>query len=235
MELVALVPARAGSKRLPGKNLLRLGGKTLVQIACEEAQAASFINETFVSTDSPDIIKEAQRLSVVSPYVRKEECSTDLAPMILVLQEFVDWMDSSGRKAEAIVLLQPTSPLRLSRHIDEACKLYLSGNFDTVVSVVRVPHQCHPRKVMSLRGEKLVPYLLDGPQMGNTGDLDPAFARNGPAILISSIKDVRHGRLYGDRVGAYEMAPECSVDIDTQADFDLAEFYMTRRESKTAE
>lgn len=234
MKLVALVPARAGSKRLPGKNLLKLCGKTLVQIACEEAQKAGFINETFVSTDSPDIIEEAQRLSVASPYIRKSECSTDLAPMIMVLQEFLDWMDGSDRKAEAIVLLQPTSPLRLSCHIDEACKLYLSGKFDTVVSVVRVPHQCHPRKVMSLRDEKLSPYMLDGPQMGNTGDLDPAFARNGPAILISSIEDIRQGRLYGSRVGAYEMEPEFSVDIDTQEDFDLAEFYMARRESKTA-
>ena len=87
---------------------------------------------------------------------------------------------------------------------------------------------------MSLRDEKLSPYMLDGPQMGNTGDLDPAFARNGPAILISSIEDIRQGRLYGSRVGAYEMEPEFSVDIDTQEDFDLAEFYMARRESKTA-
>jgi CMP-N-acetylneuraminic acid synthetase len=235
MKFIALIPARFGSKRLPGKNLLHMCGRSLVQIACEEAQKADFIGEFHISTDSQEILEEATRFSANAPYLRAPENASDSAPMIVVLQEFVAWLDACGNKTDAVVLLQPTSPLRLAKHIDEACDIYASGDYDTVVSVVKVPHQCHPRKVMLLKGGNLGPYLADGPQLGKTGVLDPAFARNGPAILISSVKDIRYGRLYGDRVGAYEMAPEYSVDIDTQTDFDLAEFYMTRRESKTAE
>jgi CMP-N-acetylneuraminic acid synthetase len=127
-----------------------------------------------------------------------------------------------------VVLLQPTSPLRQAGHIDAAVELLEQTGADSVVSVVEVPHQFNPVSVMRDDHGRLVPFL-DGPAPLRRQDKPLVFARNGPAVLAVRAGVVAAGSLYGQDCRPLIMASRDSLDIDTSADFDLLDFYLTRR------
>jgi CMP-N-acetylneuraminic acid synthetase len=148
--------------------------------------------------------------------------------MLPVVQHAVDAMSAGGFAADAVVLLQPTSPLRRAEHIDRAVDLLESSGSDSVVTVTEVPHQFNPVSVMRLDGDRLVPFL-DGPQVFRRQDKPPVFARNGPAVLATRVDVIRRGSLYGDDSRPLMMTPEESLDIDSQVDLELLEYLLVRR------
>ena len=229
MNFYGLIPARGGSKRLPGKNIRSFAGKPLIAHSCEVALAADCLSGIYVSTDDRDVARIAEEAGAIIPYMRDTTLAEDATPMAPVVADFLGWLERSGKPVDAIVLLQPTSPLRRARHIEEACALFQKTNVDTVVSVTDVPHQFHPLKVMGWRDGNLEPYLEDAPLTAQTGQLPQAFGRNGPAVLISSANVVRNGLLYGKSVQPYIMPANESVDIDTLEDFHLAEHFFNVR------
>ena len=124
-----------------------------------------------------------------------------------------------------LVLLQPTSPLRRAEHLDEAVELLLQSGADSVVSVVEVPHRFRPGSLMALEDGRLVPL---GPSPARRQDKQPAFARNGPAVLALRIERMGDD-LYGGDCRPYLMRPEDSIDVDEPFDLELAEFLLARR------
>jgi CMP-N-acetylneuraminic acid synthetase len=223
MEALGVVPARGGSKGIPGKNLVEVGGRSLLEWACRSGLESDRVSRVVVSTDDEAIADAARRLGAdVLP--RPVELAGDDVPMLPVLAHA---LDASG-EADAVVLLQPTSPLRTARHVDEAVQLLLDTGADSVVSVVRVPHSFVPSSLLRQEGDRLLPYAQGGAMRRQEKEL--LFARNGPAVVATRAEVIRSGLLYGADSRAYEMSTEDSVDVDEAFDLEHAAWLLERRE-----
>jgi CMP-N-acetylneuraminic acid synthetase len=225
MRTLAVVPARGGSKGLPGKHLRLLAGRPLLAYTAEAALGSRTLTRTVVSTDDDAIAAAARSLGLDVPFRRPAALAADDTPMLPVLQHA---LAEAGAKAfDAVVLLQPTSPLRRSAHVDDAVRLLESSGADSVVSVVEVPHQFSPVSVMRLDEGRLRGYV-DGPMITRRQDKPQLFARNGPAVLAVRAPVLAGGSLYGTDIRPLIMSAEDSVDIDSAADFDYAAFLLAR-------
>ncbi len=225
MEILGLVPARGGSKGIPGKNLAQVGGRTLLERACAAGLASETVTRVVVSTDSEEIAEAAAAAGAEVPFLRPEELSRDETPMLEVL---VHALDALG-DPDGVVLLQPTSPLRRASHVDEAVRLWRETGADSVVSVVRVPHAFNPTSLLQLAHGRLEP-ASDAVGPSRRQDKPPLYARNGPAILVVRPAVLRGGSLYGDDSRPYEMAFEDSIDVDGPFELELADLLAARRE-----
>jgi CMP-N,N'-diacetyllegionaminic acid synthase len=224
MEVLGLIPARGGSRGIPNKNLAPLGGRPLLAWACDAAGASKRLTRIAVSTESPEIAAAARALGV-DVIDRPPEFATDEVPMLPVVRHAVDATD-----ADALVLLQPTSPLRRATDIDAAFDLWRSSGADSVVSVVRVPHQFTPGSLLrSTPGGRIEP--LDDAAPASRQEKPVLYARNGPAVLVVSAAVVRTGSLYGDDTRGYEMSALASIDVDGPDDLELAEALLRLRAS----
>jgi CMP-N-acetylneuraminic acid synthetase len=226
METLGVIPARGGSKGIPRKNLALLAGKPLLAYTCEQALGAKRLSRVIVSTDDERVAQCARDYQVDVPFLRPPELATDEAPMLGVLQHALGALQhAEGYVPDAIVLLQPSSPLRRSHHIDEAIQLLHESGADSVVSVVEVPHQFHPGSVLRIEKDSLVPYL-PGAAVLRRQEKPSVYARNGPAIVATRRQVLEHGSLFGETVRPFLMSREESVDIDEPVDLIIAEALM---------
>lgn len=225
MRTLAVVPARGGSKGLPGKHLRLLAGRPLLAYTAEAALGSRTLTRTVVSTDDDGIAAAARSLGLDVPFRRPAALAADDTPMLPVLQHAL--AEAGAEAFDAVVLLQPTSPLRRSAHVDDAVRLLESSGADSVVSVVEVPHQFSPVSVMRLDEGRLRSYV-DGPMITRRQDKPQLFARNGPAVLAVRASVLAGGSLYGTDIRPLIMSAEDSVDIDSAADFDYAAFLLAR-------
>jgi len=220
VSVVGLIPARGGSKGIPRKNLAPLGGKPLIAWTIAAALESQRLTRTVVSTEDAEIAEVARGLGT-EVLERPSVLARDDTPMHEVLAHAADDL----RPAEALVLLQPTSPLRTAADIDAAVELLVTSGADAVVSVVEVPHQYGPASLMRLDGDRLVPF--DDRTYATRQQKPVAYARNGPAIL--ALRPERLGAdLYAGDLRAYVMEQRDSVDVDEQFDLELAEFLLRR-------
>jgi CMP-N,N'-diacetyllegionaminic acid synthase len=226
MRSLGVIPARGGSKGIPRKNLTMLGGRPLLAYTADAARA-SRLSRTIVSTDDAEIADAASKLGLEVPFMRPAELASDGALMAPVLQHAAREMAERGFAADAVVLLQPTSPLRRAQHIDRALDLLETSQADSVVSVVEVPHQFNPISVMTLEDDRLTPFL-DGPQIFRRQDKPRVYARNGPAVLAVRTSVLERGSLYGDDCRALVMTPEESIDLDSVLDLQILEQRLAR-------
>ncbi len=229
MSIIAIIPARSGSQRIHNKNIVACGGLPLIAHTCKAATGAKNLSKVIISTDSPEIAAIARHYGVDTPFLRPAHLAANDTPMLPVIQDALATLSAQGMTFTAVALLQPTSPLRTSRHIDEALKLFVDHKPDSIVSVVTVPHIYHPLKLVRPTESGLVPYRDGLPPAIGHRDLPPVYAKNGPAVLVSSIETIRNGSLYGNRSLPYLMSPEDSIDIDEPFDLALAEFLLMKR------
>jgi len=230
MGVFGLIAARGGSKGIPGKNIAACGGRPLIGWTCEAATHSTRLERTILSTDSDEIARVAREWGIEAPFIRPSELAEDATPSLDVMQHALGFLEKSGAEVTALVLLQPTSPLRTAAHVDAAVAMFTESNADTVVSVVKVPHNFHPSSVMLNDGGWLKPFQGDRLAIKRRQDLAPMLARNGPAVLVVSTALLRSGRLYGDRTRAYLMSSEESVDVDDASDLRYADFLLRSRE-----
>ena len=229
MQVLGIIAARGGSKGVPNKNLRLLAGRPLLAYTAGAAQASRRLSRVIVSTDDPAIADAAQALGLDVPFMRPAGLAADDTPMLPVLQHGLAELARAGFAADAVVLLQPTSPLRRAEHIDAAIDLLESSGADSVVSVTEVPHQFNPVSVLRLDDEaRLTPYLA-GPLVTRRQDKPRVFARNGPAVLAVRAAVVAGGSLYGNDCRALVMSARESVDIDTVDDLEMVELLMMQR------
>ena len=230
-KILGLIPARGGSKGIPKSNIFPLRGKPLLAYTCEAAIGSGLLTRTLLSTDSREIADVGKAYGVEVPFFRPDNISGDATPSIDVVLHALDWLqEHDGWVPDAVVLLQPTSPLRLTRHIDEALELFLDSGVDTVVSVIPVPHRFHPYSVMQRDGQGyLVDFLKPEEHCDKyrRQDLPILLARNGPAVLVTKTATLRTSRgFYGDKVLPYEMDVKYSIDIDEPFDLQLTELLL---------
>jgi CMP-N-acetylneuraminic acid synthetase len=218
MEVVALIPARGGSKAIPRKNLAPLGGRPLLAWTVDAARESRAVTRTVVSTEDEEIAAAARGVGA-EVLERPPELAADETPMRDVIEHAL----AGFPKTDVLVLLQPTSPLRRARHVDEALELLLVSGADSVVSVVEVPHRYRPGSLMALDGDRLVRLADDHSVTRQEKPL--VYARNGPAIL--ALRADRLGAdLYGGDCRAYVMEQRDSVDVDDLFDLELAELLL---------
>jgi CMP-N-acetylneuraminic acid synthetase len=228
MRVLAVIPARGGSKGIPNKNLALLCGRPLLAYTADAVKGSKRITRAVVSTDDARIAECARALGLDVPFMRPASLAGDDVPMLPVLQHAIGEMQQEGFTADAVVLLQPTSPLRRAEHIDAAVDWLERAGGDSVVSVVEVPHQFNPVSVMRMEDGWLKPFL-EAPSVTRRQDKPRVFARNGPAVLAVRADVVTGGSLYGERSWPLGMTPEESLDVDTPWDLKLVESVLSAR------
>ena len=229
MAFFGLIPARGGSKGIPDKNIRSCADRPLIAWTCEAATSSTKLARTIVSTDSEDIARIAVEWGIPAPFLRPGELALDTTPSIDVMRHALSWFETLQEEVTALVLLQPTSPLRTCAHIDAAVQLYIDSGADSVVSIMHAPHRFDPASLLRDVDGWLTPYEGQTHTVRRRQDVPPVFARNGPAILITSPGVLRSGRLYGDRTRGFVMSAEESVDVDDPSDLRYAEFLLRSR------
>jgi CMP-N-acetylneuraminic acid synthetase len=232
-KVLGLIPARGGSKSIPRKNIAPLLGRPLLAYTCEAALSSTRLTRVVLSTDDEEIARVGRDCGVEAPFIRPRKLAGNDASSLAVAQHAVRWMsDHENFAADLIVLLQPTSPLRLATHIDEALDLLERTGADTVVSVSEVPHRFNPFSIMKLNDDSLLSFwqesvIFDRFQRQN---IPRFYARNGPAVLAARTKLLFQAEsFYGERIVPYVMNPEESVDIDSPFDLEFAAWILQRR------
>jgi CMP-N,N'-diacetyllegionaminic acid synthase len=220
--ILALIPARGGSRRLPGKNTRPFEGRPLIAHTIEAARGCSDVDRVVVSTDDPDIARAALDAGAEVPFMRPAALSTDVAGSMEVVFHALDTLrDREGYATEALFLLQPTSPLRRAAHLTEAVALHRStAPACPVVSVVA----SKPPSWLYRSDADGVLSPLFAAQAAPTAPAGGGLWWPNGAFWLATVEFVRrHGGFVGPGTRPYPMAPSESVDIDTLDDFELAE------------
>jgi len=226
--ILALIPARGGSKGLPGKNILPLHGKPLIAWSIEAALACDFLDLVLVSTDDPEIRGKAIEYGAEAPFLRPAELAIDTAGSMETIFHALDWLEEKGQSFDFLLLLQPTSPLRTGTHIRQALELMFEKNGDGVVSVCEVDH--HPAWMNTLSPDKNMAGFMDKRFQNVPRQQLPRYYRINGALYLASVGSLRKVRsFFSDQTFALLMSREESVDIDDQLDFDLAELLLQRK------
>jgi CMP-N,N'-diacetyllegionaminic acid synthase len=225
---IGFIPARAGSKGIKEKNIRPFAGKPLIEWTIESALKCNKVDHVVVSTDSKEIARVSKKAGaeIIS---RPSELAGDKTPMIDAVTHGLDELSRHlGEKPDLLVLLQPTSPLRTPKDIDEAVDLFLASDCDSVISVSDSNKKAyHSFKIQSGYLEPLLGWEWIG---SNRQDLPCLLEPNGAIYVIKPEVLKKKKAFITRRTIPYLMPPERSVDIDTAADFALAEWYHSGRE-----
>lgn len=230
MKILGLIPARGGSKGLPGKNVLPLGGISLVGRTIMCARQAGVLDRIWVSTDDASIARAAEEFGVKVPWLRPAELAQDGSALADALHHLLEKLDrDEGYRPDAVMVLQVTSPFRSPETIRKAAALFERHGGDNVVSVT--PTRVHPHWSYTLEepGSVLKPFVRhDGPPPPRQ-KLPPAYALDGSIYVVSRERFMKERSFYGARDRALVVPPEEAVDIDTPFDWDVAEGLWARR------
>jgi CMP-N-acetylneuraminic acid synthetase len=221
--VLAIVPARAGSKGVPGKNIRPLLGRPLLEYTAEAARESGVIDRAIVSTDSEQIAEVGRRAGLEVPFLRPPSLATDDTPMLPVIQHAVAALDAGGWRADIVVLLQPTSPLRRPAHVRDAVRLLRETHADSVVTVVELPRHLSPDYVMKIEHGVLKPFLPDGARVLRRQDARPAYSRDGTAYVCWRRTLDRYQNIYGADCRPLIVDVADSLSIDSPADWAAAE------------
>lgn len=226
--VLGVIPARGGSKGLPGKNLHLLAGKPLIGWTIDAARAAHSVDAVVVSTDDEEIARVAVELGAEVPFVRPAELATDDAPMVDAVLHALDALAGMERAYAQVVLLQPTSPLRTGAHIDAASELLRISGAEAVVSVTETEHS--PSWSNTLPPDGRMGAFIRPEVVGVRRQDLPLYYRLNGAIYLIDVETLRRKRAFvGDFAVAYVMPRDASVDIDTLVDLEYAEFLLSRQ------
>ena len=223
MTLLALIPARGGSKGIPGKNIRLLADKPLIAHTIQAALAVPALERVVVSSDDPAIAEIAKQWGAEVPFLRPPELAADdtpgISPVLHALEQLAD--------VSQVLLLQPTSPLRSSRDIEGILAFQQKHQCPSVVSVCETGK--HPQWSYRLEASgKLSPFVTPAPASCRQ-QLEPAYALNGAMYLCERTWLQNHGSFIGPDTLGYPMPPERSVDIDTPLDWLWAETLLHHR------
>jgi CMP-N-acetylneuraminic acid synthetase len=210
-------------------------GRPLLAYTCDAALASTKLSRVILSTDDEEIASVGRELGVEVPVMRPDELAEENTLILPVIQHMVNWlMEHEGYVPDLLMLLQPTSPLRQAKHIDESIRLIEESGADCVVSVTPVPHQFNPVSVLSIVNGVLEPFLPgEGGRVQRRQDKPPVYARNGPAIYLGRTQNLMKpdAHLYMGVCRPYIMETQHSIDIDSYEDLAHAELIISREGS----
>src|SRR6266850_4199733 len=220
-----VIPARGGSKGLPGKNLRKLGALSLVGQAIASARESALLTRFIVSTDSEEIAAEAERQALPVPFLRPGGLATDEAGMLGVLQHAVRWLESSaGVKPDVIVTLQPTSPFRRGPEIDATIRKVAETGADSAQTLSEASY--HPYFMKTLDGDVTHALFEEGYRYVRRQDAPAVYQPSGAVYVTRYDVLMGQGRVLGKDNRGIVMDFAASVNIDTEWDFLLAELVL---------
>lgn len=216
---LTIIPARGGSKRLPKKNILPLAGKPLIAWTIDASLKSKYIDRTIVSTDCEEISKISKEHNA-EVIMRPKELATDTATSYDAVMHAIDHINA---KFDYIILLQPTSPLRTSKHIDEAIEILVEKNADAVISVSPMEHSPLWANTLPINGS-MTNFMKEELKNRRSQDLPEYYRLNG-AIYICNTSKLKEAKSFfiSENIYSYIMNYENSIDIDNNIDFELAQ------------
>ena len=223
VSVLALIPARGGSKGIARKNLQLVGGVPLVGIAAATA-AASVVERVIVSTDDDEIAGAARGYGAETPFMRPTELAADDVDDFDVLEHALGWLDrEEAYRPEIVVWLRPTSPLRAPADVDAAVAILRDTGADGVRSVCLAEH--HPYWMKRLEGDRLLPFSSEGDDRTHRRrqQLPPVYRLTGAVDVLRAASVLEAGAMFAGDVRAYVMPPERSVEVDTPLDLVVAQ------------
>jgi CMP-N,N'-diacetyllegionaminic acid synthase len=221
MNILYIIPARGGSKGLPGKNIRLLHGIPLIAYSIKAALDTKNKGTVMVTTDDDTIAAIAEQYGAAIPFIRPAHLSDDAASTTDVILHTLDFYEKSGKQFDYLVLLQPTSPIRLADDIDAAFTLLKNENAKAVVSVCEAEH--HPLWANVLPENGCMKDFIREDIKGKNRQQLPVYYRLNGSIYISSVETFRSNKTFiHAHTIAYKMPLERSVDIDHEIDFMLA-------------
>ena len=230
-KILAVIPARGGSKGVPRKNIRLLAGRPLIVYTLEAALAVRCrLHRLIVSTDDAEIAEVARRYGVDVPFMRPAELAGDGVPMIPVLQHAVQTVEAMDNiHLDWVLLLQPTAPFRTPQDIEAALDLAAGAGCDSVISVVQV-FAVHPILMKRIENDRLLPFCIEEQEGTRRQDYQPpAYMRNGAIYLTRGAVLVEQNSIWGQVIRPYVMPEERSISIDSELDLKLAELMLAER------
>lgn len=223
--ILAVIPARGGSKGIPKKNLKIVQGKKLIEYTLDAVIASKYVDHIFVSTDDREIAEVAASNGINVPELRPAHLATDKSKTIDTIIHTLEYLDTNkNEQFDYVILLQPTQPLRTDRHIDESIELIIDKNWDSLIGVS--PVKDHPSLIRSISNEIVEP-LIQQTSTIRRQDFKAYFKVNG-AIYINKIDDdFNLNTSLNDNKYAYIMSDYEDIDIDEVKDLELFDFTLT--------
>jgi len=234
MKVLAIVPARSGSKRLPHKNKKILEGKPLIQWTLDFATHLPDFCDVLLTSDDPEIIEFSKNHNISAPWVRPAELALDSSSSIDVALHALNWYEENYGSVDCLLLLQPTSPIRRISDFHRGISLFLDFGAASVVSVAK--SATHPMWAYKMDGQYLKPYLTNSGNSIQSQDLPDSFTPNGAYFFISPSELRKEKAFITDKtVPLIIESPVFNLDIDTEEDFDMAQFLIKRSEIQKSE
>lgn len=228
MKTLGLITARGGSKGVPRKNIKSLGGRPLLDWTIKTAlSVGNELDRLIVSTEDEEIAEIARACGAEVPSLRPAELADDGAKSIDVVIDILQKLAAVGETYDCLCLLQPTTPFRSKELLLAALRRFRIGDLDGLVTASRVPAHYHPNWTFIDNGnDQLTPAQGPGSVISRRQDLPPAFIRDG-AVYITKTEVLLGGSFFGDRLGYVENTDARQVNIDTMADWKIAEGLLT--------
>jgi len=222
MKILALITARGGSKRIPGKNIRLLGGRPLIVWSIDAVKGIPSICDILVSTDDHTIAEVARNAGALVPWLRPIELSSDTASSVEVCLHALDWYQREKGCVNGILLLQPTSPFRSRDSILRGMKLFRQHKYRPVIGIS--PVESHPLWCYKIEGETMRPFINGGGAELRSQDLPPAYVVNGAFYLATPADLLKQKSFYNDDVVPLVIEnPDERIDIDTEWEWRIAE------------
>ena len=223
MKILALVTARGGSVRLPGKNIRLLGGKPLIYWSIETAQGIPEIIEILVSTDDESIAEASREIGALVPWLRPRELATNEASSVDVALHALNWYEAERTVVDGLLLLQPTSPFRSRSTVLKGIDLFEKSGMLPVVGVS--PTHAHPLWSFKIEHGELISFLDNNGIQKRSQELTPAYVVNGNFYLTSPHDLRKNKSFFGKRtIPLIAESEQEALDIDSKLDFTFAEF-----------
>lgn len=226
--LLAVIPARGGSKRLPRKNVLDLAGKPLISWTIEAALGSKYIDRVIVSTDDDEIAEVSKDFGADVPFMRPAEYATDEAKSVDVVLQLLEQLEIQNEKYEYIILLQPTSPLRNTENINESIELLIKKRCAGVVSISEAEHSPLWSNILP-DDDSLSGFLDESIINKRSQDLEKFYRLNGAIYLCNSKRLIQEKTFFlKNDIYGFKMSREASIDIDISIDLDLVRLIKNR-------
>lgn len=228
--ILAIIPARGGSKGVLNKNIKKLDGMPLISYTVNMANDSKYIDRVIVSTDSEKIADVSLSFNAEIPYLRPDELATDTSSTVDAILHLINYLENKeGKLPQYVCLLQCTSPFRTKENIDEAIELlFKNKEFDGVISVEETDDNPYWSNIIGKNGN-LKYFIPEGKKILRRQELPKVYKNNGAIYLIKTEVLLKEKTFETDNIMAYIMSKESSIDIDTNLDFKFAEFLMKEK------
>ena len=231
MRILGIIPARGGSKGVPGKNIKLLNGKPLLQYTSEIALESQYLTAVILSSDDTQIITVAKSLGIQVPFLRPEEFAKDTTSTLDVIIHALQWYQNQAIFFDAVCLLQVTSPFRTVAFLDKAIEKFITSGCDSLVSVQKVPLEYNPHWTFEVNPEGNLKIATGEEKIINRRQqLPDAYHRDGSIYLTKTEVLLQQLSLYGKSTSFVESSPEFYVNIDTLADWEKAEHMIKNKQ-----